>query len=289
MNTIFYWLGRAIIAVIQKLSLLHVARLGRFFGALAFHLDARHRRVALDNLNRCFGHEKSAAEIHALARENFCRLGENYLCAIKTSAMTAEELKAHVKFVNLERLPQKVGDAPPRNVVVAIGHFGNFELYARFHDHRPDYQCATTYRALNQPAFNRLMLALRGTSGCQYFERRKDGELLRATMHQGGIILGLLADQSSKGLNGPFLGHDCHTGLAPAVLALRYNTDLYSAICYRVAPAQWRVEVGEAIPTHENGHPRPSAEIMRDVNRALEAAVRRDPANWFWVHRRWKD
>jgi lauroyl/myristoyl acyltransferase len=28
---------------------------------------------------------------------------------------------------------------------------------------------------------------------------------------------------------------------------------------------------------------------MRDVNRAFEAAVRRDPANWFWVHRRWKD
>ena len=27
---------------------------------------------------------------------------------------------------------------------------------------------------------------------------------------------------------------------------------------------------------------------MRDVNRAFEAAVRRDPANWFWVHRRWK-
>jgi KDO2-lipid IV(A) lauroyltransferase len=289
MNTIFYWLGRAIIAVIQKLSLLHVARLGRFFGALAFHFDARHRRVALDNLNRCFGPEKSAAEIHALARENFCRLGENYLCAIKTSAMTADELKAHVKFVNLERLPQKVGDAPPRNVVVAIGHFGNFELYARFHDHRPDYQCATTYRALNQPAINRLMLALRGTSGCLYFERRQDGERLRAALHGGGIILGLLADQSSKGLHGPFLGQDCNTGLAPAVLALRYNTDLYSAICYRVAPAQWRVEVGESIPTHENGHPRPSHEIMRDVNRALEAAVRRDPANWFWVHRRWKD
>ena len=27
---------------------------------------------------------------------------------------------------------------------------------------------------------------------------------------------------------------------------------------------------------------------MRDVNRAFETAVRRDPANWFWVHRRWK-
>jgi KDO2-lipid IV(A) lauroyltransferase len=27
---------------------------------------------------------------------------------------------------------------------------------------------------------------------------------------------------------------------------------------------------------------------MIDVNRAFEAAIRRDPANWFWVHRRWK-
>ena len=30
------------------------------------------------------------------------------------------------------------------------------------------------------------------------------------------------------------------------------------------------------------------AAIMTDVNRAFEAAVRRDPANWFWVHKRWK-
>jgi len=27
---------------------------------------------------------------------------------------------------------------------------------------------------------------------------------------------------------------------------------------------------------------------MREVNRAFEQAVRRDPANWFWVHNRWK-
>ena len=27
---------------------------------------------------------------------------------------------------------------------------------------------------------------------------------------------------------------------------------------------------------------------MRDVNAEFEKAIRRDPANWFWVHRRWK-
>ena len=289
MDTFLYWLARAPVAVIQALPLRLVARLGRGLGGLAFHLTARYRRVVLRNLTMCFGGEKTPAEIRELARENFRRIGENYSCAIKTAVMTAAELKSHLEFAGIERLPPKDGAGPPRNVVVAMGHFGNFELYVRFQDVRPDYQCAATYRALKQPALNRLMVALRGSSRCRFFERRTDGPLLRAAMTRGGIILGLSADQSSKGLRGPFLGHDCNTGLAPAVFALRYHTELYSGICYRVGLARWRLELGEKIPTHENGQPRSSENIMRDVNRALEAAVRRDPANWFWVHRRWKD
>jgi KDO2-lipid IV(A) lauroyltransferase len=27
---------------------------------------------------------------------------------------------------------------------------------------------------------------------------------------------------------------------------------------------------------------------MRDINVVFEKAVRRDPANWFWVHDRWR-
>jgi KDO2-lipid IV(A) lauroyltransferase len=288
MDALIYWIARSVVALIQALPLTVVARLGRAGGALAHGLSARYRRVVRENLTLVFGKEMSPEQIRALAKENFRRIGENYACAIKTSAMTAEQLKPHVEFAGIERLPSKTGDAPLANVVVAIGHFGNFELYARFHDARPEYQCATTYRALPQPALNRLLLSLRNTSGCHYFERRDDGPLLRAAMNQGGIILGLLADQSSPGLHAPFLGHDCYTGLAPAVLALRYHAKLYTGICYRTALAQWRIELGEQIPTHADGQPRPSEDIMRDVNRDLEKAVRRDPANWFWVHRRWK-
>ena len=282
MDTLIYWPARALVALIQALPLTLVARLGRTAGGLAFWLDARHRRVALNNLAMCFGREKSPEEIHALVRENFRRIGENYASAIKTAAMSYEELRPHIEFAGAGCLQ------PPRRIVVAIGHFGNFELYARFHQSSPGYQCATTYRALKQPGFNRLMQQLRERSGCLYFERRTDGPLLRAAMNRAGIILGLLADQSTSGLRGPFLGHDCSTTLAPAVFALRYQCELFTGICYRVALAKWRIELGEKIPTHENNRPRPSGEIMGDVNRAFEAAVRRDPANWFWVHRRWK-
>jgi len=282
MDTLLYWPARALIALLQALPLTLVARLGRAGGGLAFWLDARHRRVALNNLTMCFGGEKSPEEIQALARENYRRIGENFASAVKTAAMTYDQLRPHLEIVNAERL------LPPRRIVAAIGHFGNFELYARFHQYFPGYQCATTYRALKQPAFNQLMQELRERSGCLFFERRIDGPLLRTAMARPGIILGLLADQSMNGLRAPFLDHDCTTTLAPAVFALRYHCELITAFCFRVTPAQWRIEIGEVVPTHENGRPRDSGEIMRDVNRAFEAAVRRDPANWFWVHRRWK-
>lgn len=289
MDPLIYAFAHLLVALIQALPLPTAAKFGRALGSLAFRLSARYRKVAVQNLTMCFGKEKSPKEIYELARENFRRIGENYVCAIKTASMTAEELKPHLEYVGEEHLPQKPATGAPPNLIMAIGHFGNFELNARFHEIRPDYQCATTYRALKQPALNRLMQTLRKHSGCLFFERRTDGPLLRAALGNGGVILGLLADQSSKGLRAPFLGRDCDTGLAPAVLALRYHTLLYTAFCFRVAPAKWRLELGQKIETHENGHPRSSEDIMRDVNRSFETAVLRDPANWFWVHRRWKD
>ncbi|HEY4415038.1 MAG TPA: hypothetical protein VGO57_05035 [Verrucomicrobiae bacterium] len=288
MNTLLYWFGRMFITAIQLLPLNWVARLGRAAGALTFHLDARHRRVVVQNLTLCFGSEKSAAEINAIARENFQRLGENYLSAIKTAVMTPQQLLPHFEFIGAEKIRPPQSNNGPKNGVVVLGHFGNFELYGRFQEFVPAYQCAATYRALKQPGLNRLLVELRLRSGCLFFERRTDSTALKAAMNSTGLLLGLLADQSARGLRIPFLGHDCNTSTAPAVFALRYQCPMYSAICYRVGLARWRVEVGEEIPTHENGESRSIEAIMRDVNLVLEKAVRRDPANWFWVHRRWK-
>lgn len=285
-----YYAARALVSLLQRLPLRSVARLGRAGGALAYWLDARHRKVAVANLTQCFGGEMSPRQIRALARENFRRIGENFACAVKTASMTLEELKPHIEFA---ASPEFLSPPPVerrKRVVAAIGHFGNFELYARFGQFAPAYQCATTYRGLRQASLNRLMQDLRGRSGCLYFERRFDGPALKEFMHRPGVTLGLLADQhgGNSGLRLPFLGHDCSTSPAPAIFALRYDCSLITGICYRVGLARWRVEAGAEIPTHEGGKARSTRDIMLDVNRIFEQAVRRDPANWFWVHKRWK-
>jgi len=289
MNKLLYLVARGLVAVLQALPLIWVARLGRAGGALAWWLDTRHRRVARRNLRLVFGQEKSPREIRALARENFRRIGENFACAVKTAAMTFEEIRSHVEFVAPVLMPGAPGPRPQK-IVAAIGHFGNFELYARFAQFVPGYKLATTYRGLRQPGLDRLLQSLRERSGCQFFERRFEAAALKSFMIQSGVILGLLADQNGgdRGLHLPFLGHDCSTSAAPALFALRYDCALYTGICYRIGLARWRIEAGAEIPTRANGQARPTREIMLDVNRAFEAAVRRDPANWFWVHNRWK-
>jgi KDO2-lipid IV(A) lauroyltransferase len=290
MDTLLYLVARAVVTFVQALPLPVVARIGRAGGALTYWLDARHRRVAIRNLTMCLGQEKNADEIRALAKENFRRIGENFACAAKTASMTFEELKPFVEFVGAKSILSPPPGQTPPSVIVAIGHFGNFEMYARFGQFCPAFQCATTYRGLQQPSVNRLMQDMRERSGCLYFERRTDAAALKARMNQPGLLLGLLADQhaGNNGLRIPFLGHDCSTSAAPAIFALRYRCALHTGICYRVGVARWRIEGGPEIPTHENGVPRTTEAIMRDVNHAFEQAVRKDPANWFWVHNRWK-
>jgi lauroyl/myristoyl acyltransferase len=292
MDFFLYVFASSLAFLIQLPPLRWVARLGRAGGWLAWNLDRKHRRVALRNLTLCFGGEKPPEEIRAIARENLMRIGEAFACGVKTASMTGKRLEPHLRFVNMERMNRKDPAAPERNRIVAVGHFGNFEVYSRFPEVAPGFRSATTYRGLNQPGLDRLLQRLRLQSrACLFFERRKDAEALRKALDETHIVLGLLADQSAgrAGIVLPFFGRDCSTTSAPAVYALRYRCTLHTAICHRIALAQWEVVVGDEIPTRsQDDSLRSKEEIMLDVNRAFEAAIRRDPANWFWVHNRWK-
>ena len=284
---VLVWLLKWFIRGLQSLPLDVVARIGRFFGWLAWCIDRRHRRVAIANLEAAFGSSKSARELRSIARENFLRIGENYACGLKTSSMSPETMRERLEWVGLtEALPK--GDG---SVIGAVGHFGNFELFARVKDHSAGWSVGTTYRALRQPSLNRLFQTIREATGARYFERRTEGAKLKAAINTGKMVLGLLSDQHAgdRGLWLPFLGRECSCSPAAAVFALRYKAPLYVAICYRIGLARWRIEVSREIPTfNTDGSPLPLEEIVLGINMEFEQAIRRDPANWFWVHRRWK-
>jgi KDO2-lipid IV(A) lauroyltransferase len=289
MDFLLYVVARLALALFQPMPLRWVASIGRCLGETAYWLDGRHRRVALDNFALAFP-KMSQPERAALARENFRRLGENYASALKTAQMSFEELEPHLEFAGIESLLAESQQRRCQSRIIAIGHFGNFELYSRFGQNAPGFIRASTYRSLGGPRVNRLMESLRNRSGCRFYERRTGGKALLRDLRTEGFLLGLLVDQHAgrRGARLPFLGHECSTNTAPAVLARRYGYPLHTAICFRSGLARWRIVMGAEIPTQEEGKPRSIDAITLDINRALEQAVLCDPANWFWVHRRWK-
>ena len=285
---LLYLFLRLVLGVAKILPLEAVARIGRGVGFLLYMVDRRHRRIAISNMSACFGNEKTETEIRGLAKENFKRIGESFACAIKTMLMDESEIPGVLEMSGIEQIDHEEHD--PCSRIFAIGHFGNFELYARCYDLPEGAQFATTYRATPNGAFERILSDLRSRTGCLYFERRRDVGKLKSAMQEGSIYLGLLADQHATGraLRLSFFGRECSVSTAPAVFALRYDCPLHVTICYRESLARWKMEFSEEIPTRANGKPRKTEDIIRDINAKFEEAIRRDPANWFWVHNRWK-
>jgi len=287
-----YLLARGVLLLLQALPLRWVARLGRGGGALAYTLDRRHRAVAQNNLSASISPQGIQGSVPQIALENFKRIGENFACAVKTSIMSEEALSKICEIHGAELLWEGREGVTAANDkwIVAIGHFGNFELYARVGRWFRWLTPMTTYRGLPSPALNRLLRDLRERSGCLFFERRSEAAALKAALNKPGVLLGLLCDQHAgdHGLRLPFLGRECSTSTAPAVLALRYHCRLTTAICQRSRLGHWRFVVGEEIPTYVDGRARAPEAIMLDINRTFEREIRRDPCNWFWVHRRWK-
>lgn len=281
-----FWYYGALAAgkFLQALPLTLVALAGRFGGAVAYGAGASRRRITLENLRRCFP-DMAVKQLRSIGREHFMRIGENSASAIKTAGMSANQIARHLEIVGAEKL-----GANARGAVVAIGHFGNFELYTWIAAKTPHLRGAATYRALKQPLLDAVVRKLRNQSGCLFFNRRRDMKAMLRALREGGIILGLLSDQhvGRKGVRIPFFGHECSTSIAPAVLARRYDLPLFTAVCFRVALGRWRIEVGEEIARRTDAGPRDTGEIMSDVNAAFEIAVRRDPANWLWAHDRWR-
>lgn len=286
MKHAFYWVVRGAIAVVQCLPLRVVAGMGRLGAQVGWWFDRRHRQVALGNLEQAFAAERPASEIRAMARENYLRIGANYLSLVKIASMPAASLRPHLEWTGLERLTQADG----RSGILAIGHFGNFELFERLPEVRPDLRIISTYRALRQPMFNDLMQGFRTRYGVRFFERRSESDAMKAELADGKSWLVLLADQHAgpKGAWLPLLGRPCSCSISPALFALRHRRPLHTAICFQIAPLKWRIEIGSAIPTHDGGRRRSVEAVTQDLTAAYEHAIRRDPVNWFWVHRRWK-
>jgi heptosyltransferase II len=282
-NRMIYLLALGAINVIRRLPLALCFVLGQGIGALLWAILGRYRRLARQNLSAVFANEKSPSEIRRLAFAHFVALGANMVCALKIAALPKEAILRLAPLENSEGIERNI--LKGRGVDLAMSHMSNWELYAQVCFQRPETSFGTIYQALRNPYLDDLINRDRRRLGVKTFNRKKGFEDAIALLREPGSV-GILVDQSAghSGIWMPIFNRLASTSPLAATLAIRTNSAVVPAAIYTSGFARWRVVFEDEIP-YDPSNPK---QLTADINAVLERQIRRSPADWFWIHNRWK-
>jgi KDO2-lipid IV(A) lauroyltransferase len=260
-------------------------------GRAGWPLATRTRRLMLAHLAIAFP-EKSAAERDAIGRASLLHLA--WLAAeVATLPRYRGRIREYVRLTPRADALLREAMGKGRGVVYVTGHLGNWELMAQ--RVAADYPSATIARAGNDPRLTELLGNARAKGQIETLWREDPGTA-RAMIRcfKQGKLLGMLIDQDTKvqGVFVPFFGQPAFTPRGAADLALRFRTPVLVGWCQRRGPRPGdghEVDVVE-LPYDDDPADR-DAEAVRltaACTAAMEEAIRRNPAEWVWMHERWK-
>ena len=284
MQYLVYVLCRVLLGLFGLLPIRLVYAFGWLLGRTGYVLAGPYRRLVLHNLSIAFPKESDAAR-RALAREHFGRLVANLFCGVRVASLSNDEISRVAQIDNREVFDRLA--AQNRGVVVALAHLSNWELVARMGvGFFPPGRNATIYQPIGNPFIDAYARALRSSFGLVLFNRR-DGFNAPVTFLRAGGLIGVLVDQHAgdSGAWTPFFGRLASTSTLAALFAGRTRAAIVPCAVSTIGMGRWRLEVAEPI---ESG-PHESLESMTArLNMAVESMIRKSPADWFWMHNRWK-
>ena len=252
-----------------------------------YHLDARHRLAALQNLKRAFP-EKPVPELIAIARGVFRNMGLVAAEFFDIPWLTAERIRERVEVEGAEHYAAAAGKG--RGLLLFGAHFGNWEFQAvavslLFHP------LTFVYRPLDNPFLERLVTSVRTSTGNIAVPTKKSMRQMLRTLKDNGTV-GLLIDQNwsrREGVFVEFFGRPAGTTDGLALLALHTGAPVIPAFMVRKPNGNYRLVIGQEVPLVDTGDRKTDAIVnTQNFTRVIEALVRQYPDQWLWVHRRWQ-
>ncbi|MDM4766690.1 lipid A biosynthesis acyltransferase [Pelomonas sp. SE-A7] len=258
--------------------------LGRGLGRLLWWLAASRRRIALRNLELCFPELDEAAR-RALAREHFALMGRSFLERGLLWFASAERLQRLMQIEGDIALADRCGQP----VMWLLPHFVGLEWAAPgllLNQRTPPVD---VYQRQSNPVFDRQMLAGRGRFGNSVFVDRHDGirPVLRFIKQGYGFVNAPDMDFGEKdSAFVPFFGVPACTLLAPGRMAASQGM-LVQPLVITMLPGGrgFKVEACAPIPGYPSGDPLADAHTLHAW---LEQRIRANPAQYLWVHKRFK-
>ena len=170
-----------------------------------------------------------------------------------------------------------------RPVILVTGHFGNYDA-SRAALIAKGYRVGALYNPMKNPYFNNHYVAAISQIGTPVFPKGKKGLGDMVRHLRSGGMLGLLMDQAMRhGAPVTFFGQTAMTALSAAELALKYDAVVIPTYAVR-QPDGLSFQIIVEAPI-ARGTPEAMTQALND---SLQAVVRQNIDQWFWIHRRWK-
>jgi KDO2-lipid IV(A) lauroyltransferase len=276
------WLGVGLAGLAAWLPWPLARGLGVALGALAHALAGRRRRWAAVNLALCFP-ELDAAARRRLLRANFRSLGIGLVEFARAWWGPLGSLAARSTLVGVERL--EAARAEGRGVILLSGHFHTLEICGRILTTR--VPVAGLYRRHRDPVMEWAVRQGRLRYASAMFARE---ELRPAVRHlKAGGVLWYAPDQDMLGREAvfaPFFGVPAQTITATHQLARLAGARVFGFFHRRRADGPgYEIRIEGPLADF------PGADAATDaarVNALVESMVREAPAEYLWVHRRFK-
>ena len=107
---------------------------------------------------------------------------------------------------------------------------------------------------------------------------------------KAGRAVVMVADQhaGSSGIMTPFMGEETPTMALPGAFAVKHNVPVFTLMGRRDEKGRHHVVIEplETLPCE--GYEERRDEILRAYNEVLGKAIKRNPEQYFWYHRRWR-
>ena len=261
-----------------KIILVIVRQLAVFVGMV---IGIR-REVARKQLKRVF-RDKSDKEINVLLKEMYFQFGWN---ACETFFADPEELLRSIEFVGKENIEDAL--AKKKGVILAGAHIGNFELGARFM--ASIYPSAGVGKTQRNGMFDEYTNRLRREANIEIIDMNSAPKVIFKRLKQN-FLVGLLMDQNAgkRGVLTDFLGYPASTFVGSAKFAIKTGCPIVVAVIIRNKDGKHTAYAEKPIFSDQfSNDPSSVQELTELISKQIEKYILEYPAQWFWVHKRWK-
>ncbi len=186
----------------------------------------------------------------------------------------------------------KSPDLLSKPAIFIAGHFANWEICGPALYIQTGIKLNLIYRAANNPMIDRLMTHYRSLKGILPTLAKSRGGMRAIIDRLGaGQKIGLLIDQKyTEGIDADFFGIPASATTLYAQLGHRFGAPVYPVQVVRdPGTVRFQIIIHPPLPlSHPDGTARPVADAVADAHAAMFEWIRAHPAQWLWVHQRWK-